>query len=102
MAPMAERSNLPGPAVPAGLQAHCQRVAAWSWELARALGLSESDQLLVEQAALTHHESPLLVDDEARRSLLNALHLKEGGENPPLVAVAPQLLKTLRRRKPSS
>jgi putative nucleotidyltransferase with HDIG domain len=56
----------------------------------------------VEQAALSHHESPLLVDDEARRSLLNALHLKEGGENPPLAAVAPQLLKTLRGRKPSS
>ena len=45
------------------IRAHCLRVAAWSSELAGAIGLSESDRNLVEQAALAHHVPEILVDE---------------------------------------
>lgn len=63
-----------------GVRAHCRRVAAWSCELARALGLSEAERKLVEQAALSHHVPEVLLDDPARRRLLADLRIEESGE----------------------
>ena len=60
-----------------GVQAHCQRVAAWSSELAGALGLSPSERSLVEQAALCHHFSPIAFDETSRHELLRDLKIQE-------------------------
>ena len=57
-------------------------MAAWSSELASAIGLSEPDRNLVEQAALAHHVPEVLVDDQARRRLLAEMHLEAKGEQP--------------------
>ncbi len=64
------------------IRAHCLRVATWSSELAGAIGLSESDRNLVEQAAIAHHVPEILVDDQARRRLLAEMHLEAEGERP--------------------
>lgn len=76
-----------------GINAHCQRVAAWCGELAGALGLSQPERRLVEQAALCHHFSHLVVNDRTRNSLLEALHLKESGERSALPENVAQLLR---------
>ena len=60
-----------------GVQAHCQRVAAWSRELASALGLSPSEERTVEQAALCHHLSQVAVDQPSRQRLLYDLKNEE-------------------------
>lgn len=63
-----------------GVRAHCRRVATWSCELARVLGLSEAEQSLLEETALWHHVPEFLLDDAARGRLLADLRLKESGE----------------------
>src|ERR1700684_1207190 len=60
-----------------GVQAHCQRVAAWSSELAGALGLSPAERSLVEQAALCHHCSQIAFDETSRHGLLHDLKIEE-------------------------
>lgn len=63
-----------------GVRAHCQRVAAWCGELAGALGLSPAEQRLMEQAALCHHLSHLVLTDGSRRRLLEDLRISKAGE----------------------
>ena len=74
------RLALPDVRLDVGVRAHCRRVATWSCELARALGLSDSERRLAEQAALSHHLPELLLDDEARRRLLADIRVEECGE----------------------
>ena len=64
------------------VRAHCLRVATWSSELAGAIGLSESERKLVEQAAISHHLPEILVDDEAHARLLAEMRLEAAGEQP--------------------
>jgi putative nucleotidyltransferase with HDIG domain len=75
-------------------------VAAWSGELAGAIGLSESDRNLVEQAAIVHHVPEILVDDQAQRRLLAEMHLESEGERPFLSDDVRAVLETLRGRRP--
>jgi putative nucleotidyltransferase with HDIG domain len=82
------------------IRAHCLRVAAWSGELAGAIGLSESDRNLVEQAAIVHHVPEILVDDQAQRRLLAEMHLESEGERPFLSDDVRAVLETLRGRRP--
>jgi putative nucleotidyltransferase with HDIG domain len=63
-----------------GVRAHTRRVAAWSSELAGALGLDEKARGLAEQAALCHHIPEVLLDDHARSRLLADLGCQESGE----------------------
>jgi putative nucleotidyltransferase with HDIG domain len=81
------------------IRAHCLRVAAWSSELASAIGLSEVDRSLVEQAALAHHVPEVLVDDEARHRLLAEMHLEAKGEQPMLSGDVQAVLETLWGRR---
>src|ERR1700719_2281005 len=60
-----------------GVQSHCQRVAAWSSELAGALGLSPSERNLVEAAALCHHFSRIALDETTPHGLLHDLKIEE-------------------------
>jgi len=76
-----------------GVQAHCQRVAAWSRELASALGLSPSERSVVEQAALCHHVSEIAVDELSRRRLLQDLKIEETAGKPALPEGVGQLLQ---------
>src|SRR5208337_3437873 len=55
------------------VRAHCLRVATWSSELAGAIGLSEPERKLVEQAAISHHFPEILVDDQAHARLLKEM-----------------------------
>jgi putative nucleotidyltransferase with HDIG domain len=82
------------------IRAHCLRVATWSSELASAIGLSESDRNLVEQAAIAHHIPEILVDDQARRRLLAEMHLEAGGERPFISDDVRAVLETLWGRRP--
>jgi putative nucleotidyltransferase with HDIG domain len=82
------------------MRAHCLRVAAWSSELAGAVGLSESDRKLVEQAAIAHHVPEILVDDQARRRLLAEMHLEAQGEQPLISDDVRAVLETLWGRRP--
>jgi len=77
------------------IRAHCLRVAAWASELASAVGLSESDRNLVEQAALAHHLPEVLVDDQARTRLLSEMHLEVEGEQPLVSEEVQGVLETL-------
>jgi putative nucleotidyltransferase with HDIG domain len=77
-----------------GIQAHCQRVAAWSRELASVLGLSTSEERLLEQAALCHHISQLTVNQPSRQRLLQDLKLEETEGRPALPEEVEQLLQT--------
>ena len=77
-----------------GVQAHCQRVAAWSRELASALGLSPSEERVVEQAALCHHFSQVAVDQPSRQRLLQDLKIEETASRPALPEEVEQLLQT--------
>jgi HD-like signal output (HDOD) protein len=82
------------------IRAHCLRVATWSSELAGAIGLSESDRNLVEQAAIAHHVPEILVDDQARRRLLAEMHLETEGERPFISDDVQAVLETLWGRRP--
>ncbi|HYL76611.1 MAG TPA: HDOD domain-containing protein [Bryobacteraceae bacterium] len=64
----------------AGVSAHCRRVAAWSDEIASAMGLSAEDRCLLQQAALSHHFPPVLLEDSSRARLLKDLRLEESGD----------------------
>jgi putative nucleotidyltransferase with HDIG domain len=77
-----------------GVQAHCRRVAAWSRELASALGLSPSEGRVVEQAALSHHFSQVAVDQPSRQRLLHDLKIEETAGRPALPEEVEQLLQT--------
>src|SRR5438067_4257699 len=77
-----------------GVQAHCQRVAAWSRELASVLGLSTPEERLLEQAALCHHISQITVSQPSRQRLLQHLKLDETGGQPALPEEVEQLLQT--------
>ena len=81
------------------IRAHCLRVATWSSELAGAIGLSESDRNLVEQAALAHHVPEVLVDDQARGRLLAEMHLEAEGERPFISDNVRAVLETLWGRR---
>ena len=76
-----------------GVRAHCQRVSAWCSELAGALGLSHRERRLVEQAALYHHLSHLVLADRSRLRLLENLRLYETGAS---VAVSDEVAQLLR------
>jgi putative nucleotidyltransferase with HDIG domain len=82
------------------IRAHCLRVAAWSSELASAIGLPESDRDLVERAALVHHIPEVLVDDQARQRLLTEMHLEAKGERPFVTEEVRAVLETLWGRRP--
>jgi putative nucleotidyltransferase with HDIG domain len=82
------------------IRAHCLRVATWSGELAGAIGLSESDRNLVEQAALAHHVPEILVDDQAGRRLMAEMHLEAQGERPFVSENVRAVLETLWGRRP--
>jgi putative nucleotidyltransferase with HDIG domain len=82
------------------IRAHCLRVATWSSELAGAIGLSEFDRNLVEQAALAHHVPQLLLDDQARRRLLTEMRLEARGERPFISEEVRAVLETLWGRRP--
>src|SRR3984957_7882335 len=81
------------------IRAHCLRVATWSSELAGAIGLSESDRNLVEQAALAHHVPEIVVDDQARRRLLAEMHLEAKGERAFISEPVRAVLETLWGRR---
>ena len=82
------------------IRAHCLRVATWSSELANAIGLSESDRNLVEQAAIAHHVPEILLHDQARRRLLAEMHLEAQGERPFVGDDVRAVLETLWGRRP--
>ncbi|MGA2879592.1 MAG: HDOD domain-containing protein [Bryobacteraceae bacterium] len=82
------------------IRAHCLRVATWSSELAGAIGLSESDRSLVEQAAIAHHVPEILVNDQARRRLLAEMHLEARGDRPFVSEEVRAVLETLWGRRP--
>ena len=84
------------------VRAHCLRVATWSSELAGALGLSESERKLVEQAAISHHVPELLVDDQAHARLLAEMRLEAKGEQPLISKDVRIVLETLWGRRPIS
>ena len=104
--PVDESSMTPGGVEPIegrgdeAIRAHCLRVATWSSELASAIGLSESDRNLVEQAAIVHHIPQILVDDQARRRLLAEMHLEAKGEEPFISDQVRAVLETLWGRRP--
>jgi putative nucleotidyltransferase with HDIG domain len=76
-----------------GVQAHCQRVAAWSSELAGALGLSPAERNLVEQAALFHHFSQIAFDETSRHGLLRDLKIEETVGQPAFPEEVGQILQ---------
>jgi putative nucleotidyltransferase with HDIG domain len=78
------------------------RVATWSSELAGAIGLSESERKLVEQAAISHHIPEILVDDEAHARLLAEMRLEAAGEQPLVSEDVRVVLETLWGRRPIS
>jgi putative nucleotidyltransferase with HDIG domain len=82
------------------IRAHCLRVAAWSGELANAIGLCESDRRLVEQAAIAHHVPEILVNDQARGRLLAEMHLESKGDHPLISDDVRAVLETLWGRRP--
>ncbi len=84
------------------VRAHCLRVATWSSELAGAIGLSESDRKLVEQAAISHHMPELLVDEGAHARLLAEMRLEAAGERPLVAPEVRNVLETLWGRRPIS
>src|ERR1700678_701231 len=82
------------------IRAHCLRVATWSSELAGAIGLSESDRNLVEQAALAHHVPEILVDQQAGRRLMAEMRVEPKGEQPFVAENVRAVLETLWGRRP--
>src|SRR5260370_17321743 len=90
---------LDGAKMDIGVRAHCRRVATWSRELARALGLSESERTLVERAALSHHVPEIVLDDHARIHLLADIGLEESGDQSLLDEDARLILSMFRGRR---
>src|SRR5580704_14673674 len=84
------------------VRAHCLRVATWSSELAGAIGLSESERKLVEQAAISHHLPEILVDDEAHARLLAEMRLEAEGERALVPNDVKIVLQTMWGRRPIS
>jgi putative nucleotidyltransferase with HDIG domain len=84
------------------VRAHCLRVATWSSELAGAIGLSESERKLVEQAAISHHIPEILVDDQAHARLLAEMRLEAAGDQPLVSDDVRIVLETLWGRRPIS
>jgi putative nucleotidyltransferase with HDIG domain len=84
------------------VRAHCLRVATWSSELAGAIGLSEAERKLVEQAAISHHIPEILVDDRAHARLLAEMRLEAEGEQPLVPPDVRVVLETLWGRRPIS
>ena len=84
------------------VRAHCLRVATWSSELAGAIGLSESERKLVEQAAISHHLPEILVNDDAHARLLAEMRLEAAGEQPLVPNDVRIVLETLWGRRPIS
>lgn len=84
------------------VRAHCLRVATWSSELAGAVGLSESDRKLVEQAAIAHHYPEILVDDQSNARLLAEMHMEATGELPAIPQDVRNVLETLWGHRPIS
>jgi putative nucleotidyltransferase with HDIG domain len=82
------------------IRAHCLRVATWASELASAIGLSEPERNLVEQAAIAHHIPGILLDDQARCRLLAEMHLEAKGERPFVSDEVRAVLETLWGRRP--
>jgi putative nucleotidyltransferase with HDIG domain len=82
------------------VRAHCLRVATWSSELAGAIGLSESERKLVEQAAISHHLPEILVDDQAHARLLAEMRLEADGEQPLVPNDVRIVLETMWGRRP--
>jgi putative nucleotidyltransferase with HDIG domain len=82
------------------IRAHCLRVATWSSELAGAVGLSDFDRNLVEQAALAHHTPQILLDDQSRCRLLAEMHLEARGDRPFISEEVRAVLETLWGRRP--
>jgi putative nucleotidyltransferase with HDIG domain len=96
------RIVLPERRVGLGVRAHSRRVATWSLELGRALGLDGAERDLAEQAALYHHTPEVLLDDQARGRLLADLGCQESGEQSLIPEKVRQILLTFwRRRAPS-
>ena len=88
------RNASPNGPVGLGEQAHCQRVAAWCCELANALGLTPGERNIVEQAALCHHFSEIVLGDGSRDRLLKDLKLGETGGRAALNEEVEQVLQT--------
>jgi putative nucleotidyltransferase with HDIG domain len=84
------------------LRSHCLRVATWSSELAGAIGLSETERKLVEQAAISHHVPQVLVDDGAHARLLAEMHVEPEGHQPLIADDVRNVLETLWGRRPIS
>ncbi len=84
------------------VRAHCLRVATWSSELAGAVGLSESERKLVEQAAISHHIPEILVDDQAHARLLAEMRLESAGDQSLVPQDVRTVLETLWGRRPIS
>ena len=84
------------------VRAHCLRVATWSSELAGAIGLSESERKLVEQAAISHHFPEILMDNGAHARLLAEMHLETSGEQALVSSDVRAVLETLWGRRPIS
>lgn len=83
-----------------GVEAHCQRVAAWACELAAALGLPESRRKIIEQAALAHHFPEVLLDGDARHRLLTDLRVEETGDQTGITDEVRELLLVFHGRRP--
>ena len=90
------------PANGLGEQAHCRRVAAWCCEVAHALGLSQAERDVVEQAALNHHFPPIVSSDGSRSRLLKDLRLEETGARALLNPEVDQLLQAFWGNEPAS
>jgi putative nucleotidyltransferase with HDIG domain len=84
------------------VRAHCLRVATWSSELAGAIGLSESERKLVEQAAISHHFPEILVNDQAHARLLAEMHMEAAGDGALVPEDVRVVLETLWGRRPIS
>jgi putative nucleotidyltransferase with HDIG domain len=84
------------------VRAHCLRVATWSSELAGAIGLSESERKLVEQAAISHHLPEILVDNQAHARLLAEMRLEAEGEQALIPNDVRIVLETMWGRRPIS
>jgi putative nucleotidyltransferase with HDIG domain len=82
------------------VRAHCLRVATWSSELAGAIGLSESERKLVEQAAISHHLPEVLLDDQAHARLLSEMRLEAKGGQPLVPNDVRSVLETMWGRRP--
>lgn len=93
-------SGLPADRADIAVSAHCLRVATWSSELAGAIGLSESERKLVEQAAISHHIPEILVDDQAHARLLAEMRVEGAGEQALIANDVRVVLETLWGRRP--